>query len=92
MAERVLRDHNEPCKHAPDDYKKVWGDRFHIGHEYQWAPGHSGWCPGGREVTMTQDVPLCHCGAWLSHLCDCTAATVHLISKGWRIDREGNRV
>ena len=51
MAERVLRDHNEPCKHAPDDYKKVWGDRFHIGHDYQWVPGHSGWCSGGREVT-----------------------------------------
>ncbi len=52
MAERVLRDHSQPCKHAPDGYKKVWGDGFHIGHEYQWAPGHSGWCPGGREVTI----------------------------------------
>ncbi len=52
MAERVLRDHSQSCKHAPDGYKKVWGDGFHIGHEYQWAPAHHAWCPGGREVTI----------------------------------------
>ena len=47
----LLRDHSKPCKHASDGYKKVWGDGFHIGHEYQWAPAHNAWCPGGREVT-----------------------------------------
>ncbi len=52
--ERVLRDHSQSCKHAPDGYKKVWGDGFHIGHEYQWAPAHHAWCPGGREVTDEQ--------------------------------------
>ncbi len=48
-----LRDHSKPCEHAPDDYSKVWGDGFHIGHEYQWAPVHSAWCPGGQVVTTT---------------------------------------
>ena len=98
MADRVLRDHSEPCKHydpviaGPDPSKdQISGQTYLLGHVVIGSPGGF-WCPGGREVTMTQDVPLCHCGAWLSHLCDCTAATVHLISKGWRIDREGNRV
>lgn len=46
-----LRDHSQPCEHTPDDYTKVWGDEFHIGHYYQWAPAHGAWCPGGRKVT-----------------------------------------
>ena len=50
----VLRDHSKPCDHTPDDYSKVWGDGFHIGHEYQWAPVHSAWCPGGRVVTLAE--------------------------------------
>jgi hypothetical protein len=47
-----LRDHNRPCGHLPDDAPIVWGDKYHIGHSYYWAPFHSAWCPGGVQVEL----------------------------------------
>ena len=51
MADRVLRDHSEPCKHAPDD-----NDTDEDQRHYRYLTGHhranGEWCPGGREVTI----------------------------------------
>ena len=63
-----LRDHSEPCDHAPDGYKKVWGDGFHIGHEYQWAPAHSAWCPGGRKVTIDYEAATLRAAVWVAQV------------------------
>ena len=51
MADRVLRDHSEPCEHAPDD-----NDTDEDQRHYRYLTGHhranGEWCPGGREVTI----------------------------------------
>ena len=46
MADRVLlRDHSEPC----DDHDRTRG------HYYNDETADHRWCPGGREVTLTEE-------------------------------------
>ncbi len=50
MADRVLRDHSEPCGHKtdyPDGFTSMVP--YYCGH---WIKGEGEWCPGGREVTI----------------------------------------
>ena len=50
MADRVLRDHSEPCEHKtdyPDGFTTMVP--YYCGH---WIKGEGEWCPGGREVTI----------------------------------------
>ena len=50
MADRVLRDHTEPCEHKtdyPDGFTSMVP--YYCGH---WTKGEGKWCPGGREVTI----------------------------------------
>ncbi len=57
MANRVLRDHSEPCEHAPDD-----NDTDEDQRHYRYLTGHhranGEWCPGGREVTIDYEAGL----------------------------------
>ena len=74
MAERVLRDHSEPCKHydpviaGPDPSKdQISGQTYLLGHVVIGSPGGF-WCPGGREVTIdygrVEEILLELCGDW----------------------------
>ena len=48
MANRVLRDHSQPCEHSDPMVSGIY-----IGH-----PGETDddpWCPGGREVLLTEE-------------------------------------
>ena len=50
MADRVLRDHSEPCEHKtdyPDGFTSMVP--YYCGH---WIKGEGEWCPGGRAVTI----------------------------------------
>ena len=50
MADRVLRDHTQPCEHKtdyPDGFTSLVP--YFCGH---WVKGEGEWCPGGREVTI----------------------------------------
>ena len=50
MADRVLRDHSEPCEHKtdyPDGFTLMVS--YYSGH---WIKGEGEWCSGGREVTI----------------------------------------
>ena len=57
MAERVLRDHSEPCEHAPDD-----NDTDEDQRHYRYLTGHhranGEWCPGGREVPINYEAAI----------------------------------
>ena len=66
MAERVLRDHSEPCGHydpviaGPDPSKdQISGQTYLLGHVVIGSPGGF-WCPGGREVTIDYEAAIKH--------------------------------
>ena len=63
MADRVLRDHTQPCKHAGD---MVGGldQNYYEGHIIIDGDGPGLWCPGGREVTIDYEAA----GRYLSTL------------------------
>ena len=49
MADRVLRDHSQPCEHKtdyPDGFTSMVP--YYCGH---WIKGEGVWCLGGREVS-----------------------------------------
>ena len=52
MADRVLRDHKEPCVHKNDAYQ--WKQRLGVEGPLHWDCRQGG-CPGGREVTLTEE-------------------------------------
>ncbi len=60
-----LRDHGKPCDHQKQDLPEVWGDGYHTGHPFQYAPAHSAWCPGGELVDA---VPVRWCATHVRQL------------------------
>ena len=51
MADRVLRDHSEPCEHGDDAYQ--WKQRLGVEGPLHWDCRQGG-CPGGQEVPLTE--------------------------------------
>ena len=56
MADRVLRDHSQPCGHKtdyPDGFTTMVP--YYCGH---WIKGEGVWCPGGREVAIDYEAAI----------------------------------
>ena len=52
MANRVLRDHSQPCSHVGAFDSNDWEGG---GPEPLWLCDRTLWCPGGREVTINRE-------------------------------------
>ena len=87
MAERVLRDHSEPCKHydpviaGPDPSKdQISGQTYLLGHVVIGSPGGF-WCPGGREVPVTEKE-----GKRSSRTPPFAEYTIHWLESDWWVE------